>query len=191
MVELPGAKPQPWSERLTSVPQGKLESFTLKSDLLKMDRAVTVYTPVGYAPKGDPVGLLIVFDGESSGGDLKGFNPIPGPIILDNLIAKNRIDPVVAVFLESGPTRDRDLGCYPPFTEFVARELIPWVRSRFRVTTEPGRTVVSGFSRGDSALLSAPFSTPNYSATCLHNPGRFGGILMPIRTASSLQKNDR
>jgi Putative esterase/Domain of unknown function (DUF3327) len=190
VVELPGAKPQPWSERLAGVPQGKLEPFTIKSELLKMDRAVTVYTPAGYAPTGEAVGLLVVFDGESSGGDLKGFNPIPGPAILDNLIAKKRIDPVMAVFVESGATRDRDLGCYPPFAEFVARELIPWVRSRFRVTTDPRQTVIWDLAAGDSVRPSAPFGTRNCSGMCWHNPGHSGGILMLIPTASLRRRND-
>ncbi len=173
VVELPGAKPQLWSERLAGVPQGKLEAFTLKSEFLKMDRTITVYTPAGYAPKGEPVGLLIVFDGESSGGDLKGFNPIPGPIILDNLIAKKRIDPVVAVFVESGQTRDRDLGCYLPFAEFVARELIPWVRSHFRVMTDPRRTVVSGFSRGGLGAAFCAFRHPELFGNVLAQSGAF------------------
>jgi enterochelin esterase family protein len=173
VVELPGAKPQPWSERIAGVPQGKLEAFKVKSEQLKMDRAVTVYTPPGYDPKAEPVGLVIVFDGESSGGDLKGFNPIPGPVILDNLIAKKRIDPVVAVFVDSGATRDRDLGCYPPFAEFMARELIPWVRSHFRVTDDPSKTVVSGFSRGGLGAACCAWRHPELFGNVLAQSGAF------------------
>jgi enterochelin esterase family protein len=138
-----------------------------------MDRPLTVYTPPDYAPNGEPAGLLVVFDGESSGGDLKGFNPIPGPVILDNLIAKKRIDPVVAVFVDSGTTRDRDLGCYPPFADFVARELIPWVRSHFRVTTDPARTVVSGFSRGGLGAAFCAFRHPELFGNVLAQSGAF------------------
>ena len=45
----------------------------------------------------------------------------------------------VAVFVDSGATRDRDLGCHPPFAEFVATELVPWARARYRVARDPAR----------------------------------------------------
>jgi enterochelin esterase-like enzyme len=51
---------------------------------------------------------------------MSGFNVIPGHVILDKLIAAKRIPPTVAVFVESGETRDRDLGCHPAFAAFVA-----------------------------------------------------------------------
>jgi len=148
VVELPDAPPQPWSEPQPGVPRGRLEAHKVPSAALGGERRVTVYTPPGYDPKGEENGLLVVFDGEACGGDLKGFNPIPGPVILDNLIARGRLRPAVALFVESGETRNRDLGCHPPFAEFVAGELVPWARSRYRVSADPKRAVVCGFSRG-------------------------------------------
>src|SRR5262249_55630178 len=90
VVELPDAPPQPWSERQEGVPRGKLEAHRVPSAALGADRRVTVYTPPGYDPKGEENGLVVVFDGEACGGDLEGFNPIPGAVILDNLIARGR-----------------------------------------------------------------------------------------------------
>jgi enterochelin esterase family protein len=173
VAELPGAPPQPWSDPVAGVARGRLEDATVRSDALKAERRVTVYTPPGYDPAGGENGLLVVFDGESAGGDLKGFNPVPGPAILDNLIAKQRIAPTVAVFVESGATRDRDLGCYPPFAEFVARELVPWVRSRYRVCRDPHRAVVSGFSRGGLAAAYCGLRHPEVFGNVLAQSGAF------------------
>ncbi|MBI3409036.1 MAG: DUF3327 domain-containing protein [Planctomycetes bacterium] len=173
VVELPGAPPQTWSEKIDGVPEGKLETFKVKSDFLKFDRAITVYTPSGYDPKRADNGLLIVFDGESCGGDLEGFNPIPGHIILDNLIATKGIAPMVAVFVESGNTRDRDLGCYPPFVNFLAKELVPWIRARYKVTADPTRVVVSGFSRGGLGAAYCAFKHPELFGNVLTQSGAF------------------
>ncbi|MBX9585195.1 MAG: DUF3327 domain-containing protein [Gemmataceae bacterium] len=115
VAEMPGVPPQPWSDRVKGVPEGRREAFQVPSVALKADRKVTVYTPAGYDPEGAENDLLVVFDGEASGGDVGGDNPIPGHVILDNLIAAKKIPPVVAVFVEGGDTRDRDLGCHPPF----------------------------------------------------------------------------
>jgi enterochelin esterase family protein len=167
VAELPDAPPQPWSEPREGVPRGKLEAHRVPSAALGADRRVTVYTPPGYDPRGGENGLLVVFDGESCGGDLEGFNPIPGPVILDNLIARGKIRPAVALFVESGETRDCDLGCHPPFAEFVAGELVPWARSRYRVSPDPGRAVVCGFSRGG---LGAAYCA-------LRHPEVFGNVL--------------
>ena len=67
--------------------------FQVPSAALKADRKVTVYTPAGYDPKAGENDLLIVFDGEASGGDVEGENPIPGHVILDNLVAAKKIAP--------------------------------------------------------------------------------------------------
>jgi enterochelin esterase-like enzyme len=148
IAELPGAPGQPWSSPRPGVPAGRREAFTIDSVALGAGRRVVVYTPPGYDPAGAEDDMLVVFDGEATGGDLEGDNPIPVPTILDNLIAAKRLAPAVAVFVDSGATRDRDLGCHPPFAEFVATELVPWARARYRVARDPKRATVAGFSRG-------------------------------------------
>lgn len=45
-------------------------------------------------------------------------------------------------------TRNRELDCYPPFNDFLARELVPWTRARYRVTADPSRVLVGGSSDG-------------------------------------------
>jgi enterochelin esterase-like enzyme/rhamnogalacturonyl hydrolase YesR len=173
VVELPGAPTQPWSQPMPEVPQGKREAHKISSTILKSKRAVTVYTPAGYDPAGADNGLLVVFDGESCGGDLVGDNPIPGHVILDNLIAKKRIPPMVVLFVESGDTRDRDLGCSEPFVDFLAKELLPWTHAHFRVSSDPARTVVAGFSRGGLAAAYCGLRHPEFFGNVLALSGAF------------------
>ncbi len=161
IVELPAAPPQAWIKPLPGVSSGEVKAHKIKSEILKEERAIKVYTPAGYDPKGKPSGLLIYFDGE--------VVPllIPLPTILDNLIAREKIPPMVAVMVNSQETRNRDLTCSAPFADFLATELVTWARSKFNVSADPEQTVVSGFSLGG---LSAAYSG-------LRHPEVFGNVL--------------
>ena len=63
MAELPGAASQSWIVPNPSTPSGKIERHTFKSDILKNERAISVYMPPGYRADGAPSALLVVLDG--------------------------------------------------------------------------------------------------------------------------------
>lgn len=159
-VEMPNAPPQPWAESDSGVPAGQVELFQMHSDVLDNDRRVWVYTPSGYRLDGEPYSLLVLFDGDNY------THWIPAPTILDNLIAAERIEPVVAVLLDS-PDRSVELRYYDPFVDFLIKELVPWVRSEYHVTTDPAKAVVGGMSLGG---LTAAF-------VALRHPEVFGNVL--------------
>jgi enterochelin esterase-like enzyme len=167
IVELPAAPPQPWIKPLPGVSQGEIKFHKIKSEILKEERAIRVYTPPGYDPKGKPCGLLIFFDGETV--------PflIPLPATLDNLIAKEKIPPMVAVMVNSQTTRTRDLACSGPFADFLANELVTWVRGNFNVSADPAQTVVSGFSLGGLAAAYCGLRRPEVFGNVLSQSGSF------------------
>jgi enterochelin esterase family protein len=145
LLELSEAPAQPWVKPLEGVPKGALKEHKIKSKSLKEERTVTIYTPANYDPKGEKHGLLVLFDGAFYQDD----EMIPGPTILDNLIAKKKIQPLVVVFVKHGlATRIKDLACSDPFAAFLVKELVPWVRAEYRVSEEPARTIVGGLSLG-------------------------------------------
>jgi enterochelin esterase family protein len=165
-VELPNAPPVPWIVPDATIPQGKLVRQLLKSPTLKYTRGFTVYTPPGYDPAGNAYGLLLLFDGEW----YRDPQQMNAPVILDNLIAKQQIVPLVAVFVENNTgseDRTRDLGNSPDFADFLAEELVPWVRQNYHVSSDPARTIVGGSSLG--GLMSS------YSA--LRHPEVIGNVL--------------
>lgn len=167
VVELPAAPPQPWINRLPDVPQGEIKQHKIRSEILKEERTFRTYTPPGYDPKGKPCALLIFFDGETV--------PfiIPLPTILDNMIAKEKVPPMVAVILNSQTTRSRDLACSAPFADFLAKELVPWVRSNFNVSADPGQAVVSGFSLGGLAAAYCGMRHPQVFGNVLSQSGSY------------------
>jgi enterochelin esterase family protein len=115
---------------------------------------------------GQPYGLLILFDGWEY------THWIPTPTILDNLVAKGRIPPLVAVMIDT-PNRGRELPCYPPFVDFLTQELLPWVRQRYRVTSDPTQTISGGCSYGGLAAAFAGLRRPDVFGNILSQSGSF------------------
>ena len=167
-VELPGAPPQPWIRIQPDVPKGILKQEKVSSAILKEEREFSVYTPAGYDQRGGPYWLLILFDGEAYR-DL-----IPTPTILDNLLASRKIHPLVALLVDSGETRDRDLQCSAPFAGFLAKELLPWARQRYRFSADPKQMIVGGSSYGGLSAAYCALRHPEVFGAVLSQSGSFG-----------------
>jgi enterochelin esterase-like enzyme len=147
LAELPDAAPQPWIISKPGTPAGRIEKQAIKSKIQKVERDLTIYTPAGYKSDGPPNALLVLFDGD----DILAPD-WHGQTTLDNLIAAQKIPPMVVVMVDNLPKRRLvDLVANPEFADFVATELVPWVRTHYRVTNKSARTVVSGWSAGGIA----------------------------------------
>lgn len=161
-VELPGAPPQPWIARTHETPEGKVERHRIASTLLGNERDIWVYTPPDYSTTSRPNALLVLFDG------LSNIQLLSVPVTLDNLIAASRIPATVAVFVSHpGGTRMQELGDNPVFGEFLATELLPWLRARYNVTTDPRETIAGGQSAGGFGA----------AYVALHHSNLFGAVL--------------
>jgi len=169
MVELPGAPPQPWLVRAPNTAAGTVDKHKIKSELLKNERNISVYTPSGYRAGATPYALLVLFDEGAY------LNAVPTPVILDNLIAASKIPPTVAVLIAnpSQETRNRELPPNPAFADFLATELIPWIRAHYTVTTDPRQTVVAGSSFGGIAATYAGLRHPEIFGNVLCQSGSF------------------
>jgi CubicO group peptidase (beta-lactamase class C family)/enterochelin esterase-like enzyme len=171
LLELPGAPPQPWVVRRTGVPAGTVQKHRLASPRLGNERDIFVYTPAGYDKSTGSLALLVLFDAKDRLSDAG----VPTPVILDNLMAEGRIPPMVAVLI-ANPTpqaRSRELPCNPDFAEFLHRELIPWVGERYRITSDPGRRIISGASYGALAATYAALRHPETFGNVLAQSGSF------------------
>lgn len=171
VLSLPDAPPQLYITASDSVPHGKLTPTSFKSAKLNEERTLTLYTPPGYdgATAAD---LLIVFDGDVYDGGASSL--IPTPTILDNLIAAKKIGPTVAVFVNNNVgQRGRDLGGHAPFANFLALELIPWVRGNYRIKDGPSHVVLAGSSRGGLAASHCAFVHSDVVGKVLSQSGAF------------------
>jgi enterochelin esterase-like enzyme len=146
VAELPGAPPQPWLIAKPEIAAGHVEKQTIQSTIQNMERPFSVYTPANYRSDGPPDALVILFDGEDLAEDSYPLTT------LNNLIAAGTIPPTVAVFVENVPRRRLvDLVANPAFADFMAKELVPWVRSHYNVTRDQRQTVLTGYSAGGLA----------------------------------------
>ena len=159
VLELPDAPAQPWNAARANVPHGQLTELAVAGHSKSW-----VYAPPGYdAKRSYP--LLVCFDGDGYISN----DEVPGPTILDNLIADRRIPPMLAVFVGQSPppARTPELANNPAFLAYVADQLLPAVRARWNATADPRQTVVCGASAG--GLASAFFA--------LRRPDVFGNVI--------------
>jgi enterochelin esterase family protein len=154
VFEGPSATPQPWVALRPGVARGQLVAFKLPSSHLKERRDFWVYTPPGYdsvaARRAGGLPSLVLFDGGTYTGRL-----VPTPTILDNMLADHRIAPIIVVFVANGSQRMQELAANPDFADFVADELMPWVRQRYAVTSSPPKTAIGGSGAGASVAKPA------------------------------------
>jgi enterochelin esterase family protein len=168
LLELPGAPPQPWIRTQPDAPKGTLQAEKIRSAILKEERTFSIYTPASGDRTRRPSGLLVLFDGEAY------RDEIPTATILDNLLAAQKIPPLVALLVDSGKTRDRDLQCSSTFADFLAQELLPWARQRYQFSADPEQVIVGGSSYGGLAAAHAAFRHPEVFGSVLSQSGSFG-----------------
>ncbi len=157
-----------WTQEKPGVPKGKVEAFTVPDKQYQYERKIWVYTPPGYQPKNaSAYSLLVTFDGEDY------LKDIPAPTILNNLLAAGKIAPTVQVMIDNSTDRLGDLANHQKFADFVARDLMPWVRQRFRVTTDARHTILCGYSAGGLAAAYVAFKSPQFFGNVLVQSGAF------------------
>jgi enterochelin esterase-like enzyme len=168
VAELPGVAPQPWLVSKPGVAEGRVEKQTIKSAIQKIDRPFSVYTPANYKADGAPNALLILFDGEDLANDASPTTT------LNNLIAAGKIPPTVAVFVNNVSGRRLvDLVASDEFADFMAKELVPWVRSHYNVTKDAKKTVVTGYSAGGLTSVYVALRHPRVFGNVLSRSGAF------------------
>ena len=160
VAELPDASPQPWVSESPGLPLGNVSRQAVPSRILNQERTVGVYTPPGYTSRDKRSALLLVLDGEIYGNSADAL--VPTPRVLDNLLAARKIPPTIAILVNNidQSSRDRDLRCSSAFGDFLATELVPWIRARYSVTTRPSEVVIAGSSDGGLAALCAAHQYP-------------------------------
>ena len=153
-------------------PAGHVDELDVSSRILGRARHIWVYTPPDYprACAGDDgCAFVVAFDGGVY------TAAIPLPQMLDSLIAAGAMAPSVAVMIDDagGAARIADLGNRAAFASFLTDELVPWIRSRYRVTHSGRRTIITGSSAGGLAAAYAAFKRPDLFGNVLSQSGAF------------------
>jgi len=148
----------------------RLVHETIFDSAYKRQRDIWIYTPPGYDAKATtPYPLIVAFDG------FEYRDTMPLPFILDTLLATKAAPAAVAVLIDDGEsaTRIADLGNAHRMVDFLSRQLVPHVRARWRVTTDPHRVIVTGSSAGGLAAAYVALEKPELFGNVLSQSGAF------------------
>ncbi len=160
-VIMPQSPEDVWTKRIEGVPRGSVDEYKFESENLEDKRRIRVYTPYGYDKNEKNYGFIVLTDGDEY------INILSATETLNNLIASKKIPPIVAIFIDSTEKRMKELKCSDSFGEVIVKELIPWARQKYNISSNPKDAIICGLSLGG---LTATYLGLNYSKT-------FGNVL--------------
>jgi len=142
-----------------------------------------VYVPAQYDAT-RPIASMVFLDGSGYAG-----NNVRVPIVLDNLIAKRDVPPMIAIFIDPGvmPARSEDAqnryerifeydSLTPRFASFLVDELLPEVGKSYNLSTDPNDHGIAGISTGGVGAFVAAWNRPDQFRRVVTWVGSFGNF---------------
>jgi enterochelin esterase-like enzyme len=185
----------------SEVPTGDVQTFsdwTQSSVYPGTKRDMSVYVPPNLDPSGPAPSLLVCNDGGAYA-DPNGH--VRATTVLDNLIARGKLPPTVAVFVDPGRPLDvparREVSrgraddpravqqrsveydsVNERYARFLLDDLLPFVESTLGVvlSTDPNERTVCGISSGGICAFSAAWFRPESFGRVLSHCGSFTAI---------------
>lgn len=156
-LAMPGYVDPPEILRYADIPHGTGWDSLITSTELNNSRRVWVYMPPGYDPDGTVDYPMILFH---DGGEYRTLGSAYN--VFDYLIAEQRIEPVVAVFV---PPVNRDqeyaYGQRNAYERFIVNELLSILEGRFRIAPDPARRAMTGPSFGGLITTQIVYRNPD------------------------------
>jgi enterochelin esterase-like enzyme len=156
-----------WWVPQNGVAKGEVKRYTLESRMYGRTRKISIYTPAGYSASGAPYDAAYFFDADDYVGE------IGLPTTMDNLIAAKKIEPMVVVLVDNNDDRLGDLANHKKFADFMASEVVPWAKKNAKITTDPHRTIIGGYSAGGLASAYVAYMHPEVFGKVLSQSGAF------------------
>ena len=169
-----------------TVAAGELIAETVMSQALGGPRRVWFYLPPGYPSTALGAGatatdtlypVVYVLDGANY------VEKMAVPRVLDRLIARKAIPPVIAVFSEPGD-RQEEYTRNPKWRTFISSELVPQVDKRFRTFPAPDHRIILGSSLAAYGAVDLAVEFPAVFGLC-------AALAPPEQTASVIANQPR
>jgi enterochelin esterase-like enzyme len=160
LLEVPGDAPELWEPR--DVPHGTVEINWQRSKVIGGEtREIWVYTPPGYDKSRSRYPVLYLFHGSN---DIAGGWTLAGRanLILDNLLAGKKLTPMIVVMpyghaVPFGSPREAQARNTVVYEEYIVKDVIPLIESRYRVAPGRRNRAIAGLSMGGGQALSIGF----------------------------------
>jgi enterochelin esterase-like enzyme len=144
-----------------NIPHGKVDSFVYESKTVGQKRKSTIYLPPGYS-KNTKYPVLYLLHG--IGGDEYEWLRDGGKpnIILDNLYALGKIQPMIVVMPNGRASKDDTRGNsmsqekvqgFATFEKDLLNDLIPFIQKKYNVYTDADHRAIAGLSMGGGQSL--------------------------------------
>ena len=163
------APPEGFDKPRDGVAKGKLERVDYDSKTVGVKRWMMVYTPPGYS-KDKKYPQLYVLHGIGGNEREEWTRGGVAHVILDNLIADKKIEPMVVVFPNGNATADPEAGGRggfgggraagggfggwgKPFENELLKDIIPYIESHYSVVADREHRAVTGLSMGGGQAL--------------------------------------
>ena len=177
-VRMPFWVANPEVDDEAAVPAGELLAETVVSRALLGQRRLWSYLPPGYSAAADTLyPVMYVLDGANY------VEKMDVPRILDRLIARKAIPPLIAVFLEPGD-RQEEYTRNPRWRTFITSELVPQIDQRFRTFPAPDHRIILGSSLAAYGAVDLAVEFPSVFGLC-------AAIAPPEQTASVIANQPR
>ena len=172
VLRVPGAELEDYE--LNDVPHGNITITWYPSSVIKGKGRIYVYTPPGYETGSERYPVLYLQHG--GGGDEDAWTTLGhAPQILDNLIAKGKVKPMVVVMAcadtpkmtapnlmlaENYPKPDQSGRDWKEtyFPNVLINDLMPFVEKMFRIKADKANRAIAGLSAGGAKTLYTAFN---------------------------------
>jgi len=189
----------PDSQPQAGVPKGKVTQHRLAPGKFfpGTPHDYQIYVPAQYDPA-RPAAWMIFLDGNGYAGD-----NVRVPVVLDNLIAKRELPPMMAIFINPGvmpALSDQAQNRYerifeydsltPRFANFLIEELIPEVGKSYRLSTDPNDHGIAGLSTGGVGAFVAAWNRPDHFRRVVTWIGSFGNFRGADRLPGLIRRSE-
>src|SRR6185436_11971975 len=143
------------------ISNGKIDTITYESKTVGTSRRALIYTPPGYSKK---IKYPVLYLLHGIGGDEKEWlNGGKPQVILDNLYAENKLEPMIVVMPNGRAMKDdRAIGnifdsvkvqAFATFEKDLLNDLIPFIEKKYPTLTDREHRAIAGLSMGGGQSL--------------------------------------
>ncbi len=153
--------PQGFDSLRTNIPHGRIDTIYYESKTVDTTRRALVYTPPGFS-KAKKYPVLYLLHG-IGGDEFEWLNNGHPQVILDNLYAEHKIEPMIVVLPNGRAMRDdRAAGnifdstkvqAFANFEKDLLDDLIPFIEKAYPVYTDREHRAIAGLSMGGGQSL--------------------------------------
>lgn len=175
------------SQRHEGVPKGQVTKQTMTSEIFAgTTRDLYIYVPAQYDEK-TPAPVMVFQDGHAYVNETGEFRV---PVVLDNLIHKQDLPPLIAIFINPGHKGDKQPDSpwksnnrsfeydtlSDQYARFVIDEVLPLVSKSYRLTDDPEQRAIGGISSGGICAFTVAWQRPDAFRKVLSHVGSFTNI---------------